>query len=355
MTKPKRTVTAPESTSPKAAGPGAVVWLKEYGGHRRWDLSPLKTSFTVGSSAHCDVVVDSPHVSQMHCVLDRRGRWLRAHDASSKNGTYFQGQREAQFDIEAGDTFTVGTSTLLAMSEEMSVAQPRLSYLVSFSRPALVDDLLVHAVRDKNLLLVGEPGCGQSRIAQAIHDVSTRRHIPLADLSDPGEDVAATLRLIKATARGTVHLDLALLPPRRQEMLEALFAPSYHVRVIARALELDHAARVIGLERLAKLTPVELLPLRKRKTELSMLINHIFFEQKLSLTASDVGVMNLAALERCDYLENLDELERTIGRLGIALVAGSERKAAEALHIHHSVLQRWLDRRGLMLPNGKLR
>src|SRR5215208_6195089 len=139
MSKP-RTLTVPGGNG-GAMAPAAdgIVQLREVGGQREWALPASQTTFKLGSSSGCDILVDSPYVSALHAVLDRRGNKLRVHDVQSKNGIFFRDRREATFEMEACERFRVGNTTLCALGEEMYLAHRALRPLIGLGDLGLID------------------------------------------------------------------------------------------------------------------------------------------------------------------------------------------------------------------------
>src|SRR5689334_4137499 len=69
---------------------GAVVALRDRATGFEHVLPRARRS-TVGGRGGCDVVIDDPCVSGMHCILERRNGSLFVRDHESKNGTYVNG------------------------------------------------------------------------------------------------------------------------------------------------------------------------------------------------------------------------------------------------------------------------
>jgi len=72
---------------------------------------PDQTEILIGRSPFCDIVLDHPAVSELHCQLEHRdeGYWLE--DQGSTNGTFINGKRqEAQtpYELKNEDVVTFG-------------------------------------------------------------------------------------------------------------------------------------------------------------------------------------------------------------------------------------------------------
>src|SRR6266436_1360723 len=72
----------------------------------------LQGTVSVGADATNQVVLEDRYVSRFHCrVVPQRGRWVLK-DLSSTNGTYLDGARVAEAEIEAGARIRVGSKEL---------------------------------------------------------------------------------------------------------------------------------------------------------------------------------------------------------------------------------------------------
>jgi pSer/pThr/pTyr-binding forkhead associated (FHA) protein len=68
-------------------------------------------SWTIGSSAECDICVEHPTVSGRHCRLTTRGDTFLLEDLGSTNGTFVAGQRiDKPRIVRSGDDVTLGQS-----------------------------------------------------------------------------------------------------------------------------------------------------------------------------------------------------------------------------------------------------
>lgn len=75
----------------------------------------------VGRGEHCDIKLDDPSASRVHCrVIARDGRILLT-DAGSRWGTFVNGERVEQAELRPGDRVRVG-ETLLTVSAESDAA-----------------------------------------------------------------------------------------------------------------------------------------------------------------------------------------------------------------------------------------
>lgn len=70
--------------------------------------------FVIGRSSRCQLVIDDPSVSRQHISLRRLsdGRWNLV-DLQSTNGVLVNGWRVRRTVVEAGDTLSLGTTTIV--------------------------------------------------------------------------------------------------------------------------------------------------------------------------------------------------------------------------------------------------
>jgi DNA-binding NtrC family response regulator len=191
-----------------------------------------------------------------------------------------------------------------------------------------------------NALIQGESGTGKELTARVIHRISGRREKPFVPLSCkritkdlPVSDFHSHLNGLLASADGgTIYLDdLADLAPQMQPLLtESIASGGFDVRVLAasnqdlkKAVERGTLKKdlVQGLNEVL----IEMPPLRQRKEDLCLLINH-FLDKYNAAREQRIYNVTPSAL---DYLlsynwpGNLIQLENVIERafaLGVELV-----------------------------------
>ena len=82
-------------------------------------------TWLVGSAIDCDLVIDGPLVSGLHCLLRRTADGWQIDDLNSTNGTFVNGRRLVlQSFVKAGDRVTLSTSVPL----ELPAGKPRLTH-----------------------------------------------------------------------------------------------------------------------------------------------------------------------------------------------------------------------------------
>ncbi len=344
MDKP-RTLTVPlEKRAALLEGTDPVTALREHGAGIEHALRVEQERFFLGSAPSSDVVVSSPYVSSLHCVLERRGMRLRVHDQTTRNGTMFRGVKDTGFDIGPGDTFVAATTTLLALSEDMRVARAVFGDVLGHDDHARVDDALIAGIRGALLLVTGEPGCGQAELARAIHRASLRREHALVEL-----DEEHAMERLEQAQRGTL-----VVPVRGdrldRDVIAAMLAPERNLRLVVLAPTLDVAVKSLGLDTCARLEKLAIRPLRERSGDIPALLDGFLAEQGATLRTADLTAPNQAALRAHAWPENLDELREAAARIAALVAHGSIRKAAPAIGVARSTFQYWAERLGLELP-----
>src|ERR1700737_2780731 len=167
------------ASSPREAAPSHTLILQFPGG-----TLPLQSAISVGADGSNQVVLEDRFVSRFHCRLSpHAGRWLLK-DLDSTNGTYLDGNRIAEADIDAGARIRVGSQEL-RIERAGPRLQPSLPGLVARD-PALapVLDLLRRAAPSTlPVTLLGESGTGKEVAARAVHELSERNGGPFVPLN----------------------------------------------------------------------------------------------------------------------------------------------------------------------------
>ena len=179
------TISAPiRSASTFAPEPPRVIALRERDGGGRHALPLDRPRWTLGKGPICDLVIDDPYVSSVHCVLERRGTGeLVIRDCNSKNGTIVDGHRVMAVELVPGAIVQLGRTYLVALgdgSPASALAQLRGSDPTF--RAAI--DLALRAARgDCSVLILGETGTGKDLVARAIHEASPRAGGPFVPIN----------------------------------------------------------------------------------------------------------------------------------------------------------------------------
>lgn len=356
-----RTRTLPESM--KGAfyeGPDVVTSLKLYDAGTVFELPREKKRFSLGSDPDCDVHLAIDGISRTHCIIERRGQAIRVHDQESKNGTFFNGRKEQTFDLRPGATFTVATTRLLALNDEMRMAHPTLADIVgsedefSDRQPrggnVSASELIVLATSGGHVLITGPDGCDQQRLARTVHDISLLRSRPFVELAQVPADRAQQRGILDRASRSSLILTIdSKTPVMDAAFASMLFSPSFHVRVIAIAPSASKANDVLTDANVRSMRNITLYPLAYRPAAILQLLDRMFAERRSAHRVSDLTAENQAALQTYSWPNNFDELREAADKL-VAVMDHPLRQAAEALNMSHTTLHYWLTQRGLSFP-----
>ncbi len=345
-------------------GPDVVTMLRVFGTDREFELPRDKKSFTLGSSPDCDIAIPEKFLSSVHCLIARRGQGLRVHDQGSYNGTFYGGRRESVFDLRPGETFTAASIRFLALNDEMKLAYPVLADLLgsedehdlrtSAEFDASPSDVILAATSGTNLIILGERGCEQERLARTIHGISLLRARDVVELDRVPDDRIEQRKILDRASRSTLVLSI---PAKAQgiQVVDAafasmLFSPSYHVRVIAIAPTIARANDVIGEAHVRSMRNIVVRPFAQRPTAIPRALDRLFVERASALRFSELTASNQAALLAFLWPENFTDLRIAADRLVAIVRDRSILKASKAIGVSTSTLHYWFNQVGLSLP-----
>ena len=144
-----------------------------------------RDTFTIGSGASNDLVIEDSTVSKRHCeiIIEESGYQIR--DLNSTNGTLVQGVRVSSAHLAPGSEIQLGKSRIvfcplqdasdipLSSSESFgkmigrTIPMRRIFYLAETYSPS-----------DATIMITGETGTGKEILAEEIHNFSTRKQKP---------------------------------------------------------------------------------------------------------------------------------------------------------------------------------
>ncbi|MFY2561117.1 sigma 54-interacting transcriptional regulator [Corallococcus terminator] len=299
-------------------------------------------TFSIGSHALNDFVIEDPTVSRFHCEVrvDREG--ARAKDLDSLNGTVLDGVHVREAFLRGGSVLRLGrVSVRFDFSPESNRLQiserPSFGELVGTSVVSRVSFALMEraSASDATVLLEGETGTGKSRAALAIHRAGARASGPFLTVDcgaipgnlleselfghEKGSFTGALQRRIGAFEEadgGTIFLDeVGELPPELQPKLlrvleqreiRRLGANTYqpvNVRVIAathRDLRAEVNAGRFRPDLFFRLAVVRILipALRERPEDIPLIAERI-------LAAFGAEPEHVAALSTPEFIDQL--------------------------------------------------
>lgn len=383
MGKPS-TVPAPdESKGGTLMGPNIIIaFLEEPDTVHR--LPSTVKQVIIGSSSTAAIVINDVVVSRKHCRVERRDRrreslWVV--DLDSKNGTYFCGERQAQFSIRPGQVFMLGSDArrLLALNEQMLKHLPELQYLLCTlierdrdeqrDEPGILtstpptptpSELIALAVgncsRDMptSLLIVAERNSQQLRLARIIHELSRLRERPVVvrTAAELPNDRKAQIELVGVARRSTLILDLGeAAAPIDPDFVALLEEPRSQVRTVVLAGSREIAARALGRAYEASLAKIRLRPIAERTLAIDRLLDHTLEEHNSPLRMASLTAENQESLRANGWPENWEGLRRAAVWLTAIYRHGTIHAAALAIGVSPATMSKWYSRSlGLTLP-----
>jgi two-component system, NtrC family, response regulator GlrR len=357
-----RTLTVPEGSEAAAEAPVIALRERERGIHHA--LPAAQASFTIGTKPECDVVLDNAYVSKVHCMCERRGPGLRVRDHGSRNGTFIEGARLVDGEVIPGRRLIVAGGSgvsLLAMNEVMLIAEPLVTDVLGTHAHRAIDDLFSVArgpfslsadpSHTDNVAILGEPGCDQDALVDVIHRLSRRNTMPLVRLTELPYAYSAQRELVEAIDRGTLVLTVSEETPQVDRVArELLFGAACRTRVVVVAPSASVAARVVGVEALARMHVVEVPPLRTRGADIDRLVDRELARRGAELRFVHLTAANQTALRSYAWPGNLPKLRAVVEWVLAAITSGSVRRAAEAVGAKRSTFQGWLAEVPLKAP-----
>ena len=311
----------------------------------------------VGARRGNDVQLSDSKVSGLHCEIKLDDRGYRLRDLDSTNGTYVAGLRINDVYIQPGAQIALGSTRFkfepLGDSVEIELADTD-RYGSMIGRSVKMREMFARleklAKSDATVLVTGETGAGKELVAEALHDHSPREKGAFVVLDcgsippnlieselfghERGAFTGATASYAGAFERahgGTVFLDeIGELPLGMQPKLLRVLERKEVRRVGgAKMIEVDvrivaATNRDLGVEvnrgrfredlyyRLA-VARVHVPPLRDRKDDLPLLIDHILATTPGGETAQ-IAQETIDLMTKHDWPGNVRELRNVIER-----------------------------------------
>lgn len=339
-----------------------ATYLGEFEGAGEWPF-PLdrKRAVIGGSRSHadeqrCDISIPERGLSGTHALLERRANSIRVYDLHSTNGTYVGGSRiETSWDIRIGDKFSPRPLTLFLMDDAMHAHRQTLPELLGTGFAPSPDVLLTEVVRQaSHVLIIADEGCGQDRLAHAIHEMSPRRaHAPIT-ISDVPTDRAAQSALVRQASKPKTTAMLLIKPkkgnpPVDPHFVSSLYSPTYGVRVIALAATEEDAEHALPKQQFHQSYHIDLPPLAYRSGEIEQLLDRMLAARGAGeLRSADLHPENQEALRTYPWPKNLSQLHKVADAIVAHEQHGGVRPASRALGVSPSTLHEQLDRVGLV-------
>jgi transcriptional regulator with GAF, ATPase, and Fis domain len=311
----------------------------------------------IGARRGNDVQLTDAKVSGLHCEirLDERGYRLR--DLDSTNGTYVGGLRINDIYIQPGTQISIGGSRLrfepLGETVEVELSE-RDRFGSMIGRSVKMRELFARleklAASDATVLITGETGVGKELVAESLHELSPRVDGPFMVLDcgsipanlieselfghERGAFTGATSSYVGAFERadgGTLFLDeIGELPlamqPKLLRVLEAhevrrigsTKITSVNIRVVAATnrdlgVEVNRGRFREDLFYRLAVARVHVPPLRERKDDIPLLIEHIL-ETTPGGEHAYIAPETIELMMKHDWPGNVRELRNVIER-----------------------------------------
>ena len=146
---------------------------------------PLDAARVLGTAGGCDLVLTDERVSARHLEVRPREPGFLVIDLDSTNGTWLEGARVNQVEVQAGATLRVGKSFVRVQPAARNIdvgpsSARRFGDLVaeSLAMREVFAVLELASRGDVTVLITGETGTGKELAARAVHDSGSRRSKP---------------------------------------------------------------------------------------------------------------------------------------------------------------------------------
>lgn len=135
----------------------------------------LYDQFMIGREISNDIVLNDNFSSRSHAMIKHRPDGFYLEDLNSQNGSFVNGVRIKEIQLQEGDQIRLGsTSFLFSSNNEVQDKNLELkSYNLEWNKQ--LQKLPMIANSQENVLLQGESGAGKEIISRKIHDLSPRR------------------------------------------------------------------------------------------------------------------------------------------------------------------------------------
>lgn len=351
----------PHEDAEPSTGLYPVTYVGEFEAASEWPFPQDRTRVVLGgsrsrhTSPSPDISIPGRGLSGTHCLLERRANSIRIYDQGSTNGTYVGDTKiETSWDVRIGDKFSPRPLTLFLMDSAMHAHRGMLSEILGTGFRPSPDVLLTEVVcQASHVIITGEDGCGQERLAKAIHDMSPRRTHAMLPIADIPTNRAAQSALVRQASKPKTTVVLQVGPKRDNPPLDptfmsSLYSPSYGVRVIVLAATEEDAEHALPKQPFRQSYHVGLRPLAYRSGEIDQLLDRMFSARDAShLRTADLLVENQEALRSYSWPKNLAQLHTVADAIVAHEAHGGLRAAGRALGFAPATMHGHLARVGL--------
>jgi transcriptional regulator with GAF, ATPase, and Fis domain len=137
---------------------------------------------TLGTDSSCQLQIIMADVESRHCRVEVRNETLVIKDLRSKGGTYVNGAKVFEAELQDGDLISIGAADLVVHDLQKVVTEfPMTSRSENWNEN--LKSLARVSESDYSVLLLGPSGSGKDVIAKNLHEVSRRSKNPFLSVN----------------------------------------------------------------------------------------------------------------------------------------------------------------------------
>jgi hypothetical protein len=312
-----------------------------------------RQTLTLGSAKPpaVDVRLQALGVSRHHLTLQQQGNQVEVIDAGSKNGVYFDGEREKSKCVSAGHFFRIADTEVIAYDDDLLSLRPHMQRVLGYNAHVAVNRALAKAAGSRPVVLLGRTGCDHGPLARSIRRFSKRGEAPFIAVP---EEAAPSEEALTSAWGGTIFVDLAEVDELPETFVAGLLAPKTHARLMVAAKTWKMVEDTFGKERARFLVPgiVELPALSSRAAEVPRIFDALFAEElKSDRSITELGAANVQALIDYQWRDNIAGIRRVMPKLHARIVAETTAEAAAAVGVKPQSFWDTLTTLGLVLTD----
>jgi transcriptional regulator with GAF, ATPase, and Fis domain len=149
------------------------------GSAAKWNIEDF---MTLGADSSCQVQIIMAEVEARHCRLELRNNALFIKDQRSTNGTYVNGAKILEAQLQDGDLVTIGMADLVIHDLTKTVSDFPMNSRTDYWQQTLKS--LSHVAKSEySVLLLGPSGSGKDVIAKKMHECSVRANGPFMSVN----------------------------------------------------------------------------------------------------------------------------------------------------------------------------
>jgi transcriptional regulator with GAF, ATPase, and Fis domain len=149
------------------------------GSASKWNIEDF---ITLGADSSCQVQIIMAEVEARHCRLELRNNNLFIKDQRSTNGTFVNGAKILEAQLQDGDLVTIGTADLVIHDLSKVVSDFPMNSRTDYWQQTLKS--LNHVAKSEySVLLLGPSGSGKDVIAKKMHECSPRANGPFMSVN----------------------------------------------------------------------------------------------------------------------------------------------------------------------------